>query len=325
MNRFLELTKAVAITAAMAAPIAAFAADDYSNVADATAYSIQVGEIYSGNIEVSGDVDVFKITTTKQALLAPYTLGATTAMTIGLYSQNPLPVPFGTGLNSALPIFTNNAALGNKNAISPNEAVKWTGGSPGAQAWITTWSLPPGTYYFRVGALYGGATGTYKFGLDYWDVSNYTSLAPAPYHMMTGDFGGNSIWHAWENSLNIGSIFSNNYGGTLDNGFIQMSPGLSRSSVDSFLFGGDIDYQIINVTTAGLLTGSSSYYSGQNTDTWGYLRDVNGNILSQNDDTGGLNFQVSARVNPGIYYLEIRHYNRMGGTGSYNWTVSMTP
>jgi hypothetical protein len=42
------------------------------------------------------------------------------------------------------------------------------------------------------------------------------------------------------------------------------------------------------------------------------------NLIAQDDDSGvGYNPQIVANLNPGEYTLQVRHYNNIGGTGSY--------
>ena len=45
-------------------------------------------------------------------------------------------------------------------------------------------------------------------------------------------------------------------------------------------------------------------------------------LIAENDDGGvGFNSKISASLVPGQYYIQIRHYNRTSGTGSYGISV----
>lgn len=83
---------------------------------------------------------------------------------------------------------------------------------------------------------------------------------------------------------------------------------------------GDFDYYRLQITQAGRLTVRSTGA----TDTYGSLLNSSGSLLVSNDDTNGINFQVSREVSPGTYYVSVRHYSAYG-TGSYAITASLTP
>jgi hypothetical protein len=45
-------------------------------------------------------------------------------------------------------------------------------------------------------------------------------------------------------------------------------------------------------------------------------------LIAEDDDSGqGYNPKISADLAPGQYFIQIRHYNRNGGTGSYGIKV----
>ena len=78
-------------------------------------------------------------------------------------------------------------------------------------------------------------------------------------------------------------------------------------------YAGDIDYYVLRFTGCGTLNIGST----GTTDTYGYLLDANCRVIAQNDDANGsYNFNISGRLNAGVYYLAVRHYNRFG-TGNY--------
>ncbi len=82
---------------------------------------------------------------------------------------------------------------------------------------------------------------------------------------------------------------------------------------------GDVDYFRVDVSGSGTLTA----YTTGSTDTEGQLQDSSGNLLDSDDDTGDLNFRVSASVSAGTYYIRvIEHANN--DTGSYTLHVSVT-
>jgi hypothetical protein len=49
------------------------------------------------------------------------------------------------------------------------------------------------------------------------------------------------------------------------------------------------------------------------------------NLLEEDDDSGrGLNPRISASLLKGEYYVQVRHYDRSKGTGSYSMSVKLT-
>lgn len=45
-------------------------------------------------------------------------------------------------------------------------------------------------------------------------------------------------------------------------------------------------------------------------------------LVAEDDDSGvGLNAKIVAELSPGQYFLQVRHYNRQGGTGAYSISV----
>lgn len=98
------------------------------------------------------------------------------------------------------------------------------------------------------------------------------------------------------------------------------SVGLNSSIGGQIEAGGDQDYFRIQVPAGGTLTVSTS----GTTDTFGNLRDSQCISFAADDDRGaGFNFLIVQAVNPGTYYVSVRHYSSLG-TGSYTLNVQFT-
>ena len=81
---------------------------------------------------------------------------------------------------------------------------------------------------------------------------------------------------------------------------------------------GDIDYFRFAVTKQGTLT---TFTTG-NTDTFGTLRNSQGNFIVSNDDSGQReNFSIKRSLTPGTYYILISHALSQG-TGTYSLRVN---
>lgn len=81
----------------------------------------------------------------------------------------------------------------------------------------------------------------------------------------------------------------------------------------------DEDFFRLTVGTATTLTIQTT----GNTDTYGHLLNTTGNQLAYDDDSGdGYNFAFSQAVEPGAYYVRVRHYSQSSGTGSYTLVTS---
>ncbi len=92
----------------------------------------------------------------------------------------------------------------------------------------------------------------------------------------------------------------------------------TRGRIDT---NGEFDYFRVNYIRSGTMTVQST---GSN-DMFGYLLDSNGDEITLNDDAGsGYNFRITRVVEPGTYYIKVRHYNRTQ-TGDYFIDVSFTP
>ena len=49
------------------------------------------------------------------------------------------------------------------------------------------------------------------------------------------------------------------------------------------------------------------------------------NVIAEDDDSGeGTNARIAASLVPGLYYAQVRHYNRAGGKGDYTIRVRRT-
>jgi hypothetical protein len=80
---------------------------------------------------------------------------------------------------------------------------------------------------------------------------------------------------------------------------------------------GDEDFFRLDLASAANL----SVYTTGSTDTYGYLLDPSGNILTSNDDNPYPNFAISHVASAGTYYIRVRHYSS-GGTGTYTLLVT---
>ena len=86
-------------------------------------------------------------------------------------------------------------------------------------------------------------------------------------------------------------------------------------------YAGDIDYYVLRFTGCGTLNIGST----GTTDTYGYLLDASCRVIAQNDDANGSrNFNISGRLNAGVYYLAVRHYDRFG-IGNYRLGYTFSP
>jgi len=84
---------------------------------------------------------------------------------------------------------------------------------------------------------------------------------------------------------------------------------------------GDNDYIRVDIPAPGGVLTTYTEYTGDRTDTYGYLLDENCNQLAHNDDSGRrLNFRIQRAVSPGTYYIRIRHYSS-SRTGTYTLFV----
>ena len=94
------------------------------------------------------------------------------------------------------------------------------------------------------------------------------------------------------------------------------------SSISGSLSEGDVDYFLIEMSSAGLLvattTGSRDTYG-----YIGYILDSSGNVLARNNDSGTASyFQVSASVSSGTYYIVVEG-DYESATGDYTLDVQV--
>jgi hypothetical protein len=84
---------------------------------------------------------------------------------------------------------------------------------------------------------------------------------------------------------------------------------------------GDEDWFRLTPTESGTL----NVFTTSSIDTYGYLIDTSGSVLIQNDDANSrLDFAFAYVVQPGTYYVRVRHYSSQG-TGAYTLTVQFSP
>ena len=92
------------------------------------------------------------------------------------------------------------------------------------------------------------------------------------------------------------------------------SSGLKVGTINSV---GDVDFFRFYLSSRKNI----NIYTTGSTDTYGYLYNQHGSQISDNDDSGpGYNFKFVKTLNPGWYYVKVRHYSRRR-TGSYSLNV----
>ena len=81
-------------------------------------------------------------------------------------------------------------------------------------------------------------------------------------------------------------------------------------------YAGDIDFFKLDITERAMV----NIYTSGNIDTYGHLLDSNGAEISKDDQSGsGNNFRITADLDPGTYFIKVRHYST--GTGQYTLHV----
>ena len=91
-------------------------------------------------------------------------------------------------------------------------------------------------------------------------------------------------------------------------------------SANGYLSGEDEDYFALNLPTKGTL----QLFSSGELDTIAALYDANGNLITEDDDSGlGTNFLISQPLFEGVYYLKVEEYQ--SGSGEYTLTAEFTP
>ncbi len=102
--------------------------------------------------------------------------------------------------------------------------------------------------------------------------------------------------------------------GNTRSGATQVSLG---STTSGRLSAGDTDYFRVSVSGSGTLVA----YTTGSTDTYGYILNSSGRVLTEDDDAGvGSNFYISASVRSGTYYIRIRGYDS-STTGNYTLRI----
>ena len=90
-------------------------------------------------------------------------------------------------------------------------------------------------------------------------------------------------------------------------------------SIEGELLAGDNYYFQVSVSSPGTLVASTT----GSTDTYGSIEVSSGNVLHEDDDSGeDRNFRVSAVVEPGTYYIQVRGFDA-SITGAYTLTIQM--
>ena len=93
------------------------------------------------------------------------------------------------------------------------------------------------------------------------------------------------------------------------------------SSASGSLSENDVDYFVIEMPSAGVLVATTT----SSMDTYGSILDVDGNILAEDDDRGGLlNFRVSADLGAGTYYIQVKASEIALGSTVGDYTLQVT-
>ena len=159
----------------------------------------------------------------------------------------------------------------------------------GGHNFLVTAQVDDGHYHVWVKGASGGITGRYVLRVD------FTAGGTPPGPPDDGDDHGNT--RATATSV------------------------AAPSSTAGTLTAGDVDYFAVTVSQAGTLTVNTS----GGTDTHGTLENATGGTLATDDDGGsGSNFEVSAAVGAGTYYVKVRGYSG-STTGDYQLHVAFTP
>ncbi|MCB9674613.1 MAG: serine protease [Alphaproteobacteria bacterium] len=143
-------------------------------------------------------------------------------------------------------------------------------------------------YYLAVRGYSGTTTGAYTLVVEATGSTPTPTPPPAP----VGDDHGDDQASATAVPLNV----------TAQDASVSIVAQLDAGDTDVFRL------EVANnsgITDPILLTAGTT----GSTDTYGTLYDSAGTVVDQNDDTTGLNFQVSAEVQPGVYFLHVRGYS----------------
>ena len=87
--------------------------------------------------------------------------------------------------------------------------------------------------------------------------------------------------------------------------------------------GGDMDMFKFVTTSKGIVT----IYTEGKTDTYGYLLNDSCATITENDEKSqdNSNFFIQLNLDPGTYYVRVRHWDAVNGTGAYRLYISFDP
>ena len=195
------------------------------------------------------------------------------------------------GLDTYLRIYNENAEL-----VAENDD---SGGSLNSSL---TQNLSAGTYYLQAGSYQDGGTGNYTVSVQ---VSATPDPDPQPDPAPQPDPEPPRDDHADDAGPNATPI-------TLTDGVGTGSGQLEDT--------GDRDVFSVEVSAGGTLAVSVESTDGD-LDTFLRLLDADGNVIAENDDSGGrLNSSLSQEVTAGTYYISVGAYAD-AGTGAYSVSV----
>ncbi|MEE8307496.1 MAG: hypothetical protein V3R81_09540, partial [Gammaproteobacteria bacterium] len=96
------------------------------------------------------------------------------------------------------------------------------------------------------------------------------------------------------------------HGGNCSNSTLVAPNSTTNGSIDS---NGDEDFYQVDIPSPGGTITFYTKYTGDRTDTHGYLLDAGCNQITENDDGGHQkNFRIVRTVSPGTYYIRVRHF-----------------
>ena len=97
------------------------------------------------------------------------------------------------------------------------------------------------------------------------------------------------------------------------------SVGVPSATNGAINYMGDSDFFQFTLTTQKEIT----VVTTGNTDTVGYLRDINGGLIASNDNSNGnANFTITRNLLPGTYFVEVRHFDSNVFSGNYQLVLS---
>ena len=107
-------------------------------------------------------------------------------------------------------------------------------------------------------------------------------------------------------------VVSDDHGDTRQDATRVSLPSETRGTLEE---GGDEDYFRLSIPRSGTLTVETT----SSTDTHGTLYSASGSLLTSDDDSGSLNFQIVHQVSAGTYYVKVRGF--LLATGPYTLRV----